>query len=183
MELLAQLSREDISQIIDEVPGEVVEVACLEENKGLWEMTFDGSSISFGGGAGIVLANGENEALSMSFKLDFLCSNNVVEYEAYLISLAIAREMRIKRLKLRGDSNLVVSQVKGDFSLKESSLAPYQAMAHRLKDHFAELTIELMQRLNNHHTDALATLRSKIMFEGESTKVTILKRSIPITLC
>ncbi|XP_030936205.1 uncharacterized protein LOC115961348 [Quercus lobata] len=49
------------------------------------------SSISTGGGAGIVLANGENEALSMSFKLDFLCSNNVAEYEAYLTGLVIAR--------------------------------------------------------------------------------------------
>ena len=80
-----------------------------------------------------------------------------------------------------GDSNPVVSQAWGDFSLKEPSLAPYQAMAQRLEDHSNKLTIEHMQRLDNHHADALATLGSKIMFEGESTKVTILKRSIPIT--
>ena len=98
---------------------EVVEVACLEENKCLWEMTFDGSSISISGGASIVLANGENEALSMSFKLDFLCSNNAAEYEAYLTGLAIAREMGIKRLKVREDLNLVVSETRGDFFLKE----------------------------------------------------------------
>ena len=72
------------------MPGEVAEVACLEENKFLWEMTFDGSSIFTDGGASIVLANRENEALSMSFKLDFLCSNNAAEYEAYLTGLAIA---------------------------------------------------------------------------------------------
>ena len=124
VELLAQFPEEDISQVTDEVPGEVTEVAFLEENKCLWEMTFDESSISIGGGAGIVLINGENEALSMSFKLDFLCSNNAMEYEAYLTGLAIAREMGIKRLKVRGDLNLVVSQARGDFSLKEPSLAP-----------------------------------------------------------
>ena len=55
--LLAQFPREDISQITDEMLGEVAEVACLEENKCLWEMTFDGSSISIGGGARIVLVN------------------------------------------------------------------------------------------------------------------------------
>ena len=82
-------------------------------------MTFDGSSISISGGASIVLANGENEALSMSFKLDFLCSNNAAEYEAYLTGLAIAREMGIKRLKVREDLNLVVSETRGDFFLKE----------------------------------------------------------------
>ncbi|XP_050251425.1 uncharacterized protein LOC126698319 [Quercus robur] len=181
-ELLAQFPGEDISQITDEVPGEIAEVACLKENKCLWEMTFDGSFISTGGGAGIVLANGENEALSMSFKLDFLCSNNAAKYEADLNGLAIAREMGIKRLKVRGDSNLVVSQARGDFSHKEPSLAPYLAMAQRLEDHFDELTLEHTQRSDNRHTDALATLRSKIMFKGESTKVTIHKRSILITL-
>ena len=71
-ELLAQFLGEDISPIMDEVPREVAEVACIEENKCLWEMTFDESSISIDEGAGIVLANGENEALSMSFKFDFL---------------------------------------------------------------------------------------------------------------
>ena len=91
-------------------------------------MIFDGSSISIGG-AGIVLANGENEVISMSFKLDFLCSNNAAEYEVYLTGLAIAREMGIKGLKVRGDSKLVVSQARGDFSLKEPSLALYRAMA------------------------------------------------------
>ena len=55
-------------------------------------------------------------------------------------------------------------------------------MAQRLEDHFDKLTIEHTQRLDNRHVDALATLGSKIMFEGESIKVTILKRSIPITL-
>ena len=39
-----------------------------------------------------------------------------------------------------------------------------------------------MQRSDNRHADTLAMLRSKIMFEGESTKVTMLKRRVPITL-
>ena len=78
-ELLAQFFEEDISKIMNEVLKEVTKVACLEVNRCLWEMTFDRSSISISGGAGIVLAKEENEALSMSFKLDFLCSYNVVE--------------------------------------------------------------------------------------------------------
>ena len=65
--------------------------------------------------------------------------------------------MGIQRLKVRGDSNLVVSQARGDFSLREPSLAPYQVMAQRLEDHFNELTIEHTQRLDNCHADALAS--------------------------
>ena len=89
-ELLAQFFGEDISKIMNEVLKEVAKVACLEVNRCLWEMTFDRSSISTSGGAGIMLAKEENEALSMSYKLDFLCSYNVGEYKAYLTGLRIA---------------------------------------------------------------------------------------------
>ena len=44
----------------------------------------------------------------LSFKLEFSCSNNTVEYEAYLTELATALEMGIKHLKVIGDSNLVL---------------------------------------------------------------------------
>ena len=62
----------------------------------------------------------------MSFKLGFSCSNNVAEYEAYLTRLTIALNIRVKHMRVLGDSNLVVSQVKGDFALKEQSLAAYR---------------------------------------------------------
>ena len=62
----------------------------------------------------------------MSFKLGFSCSNNVAEYEAYLTRLTIALSIRVKHMRVLGDSNLVVPQVKGDFALKEQSLAAYR---------------------------------------------------------
>ena len=88
--LLARFFGEDISKITNEMLKEVAKVVCLEMNRCLWEMTFDRSSISTSGGAGIILAKEENEALSMSYKLDFLCSYNLGEYEAYLTGLRIA---------------------------------------------------------------------------------------------
>ena len=65
----------------------------------------------------------------VSFKLEFSCSNNTAEYEAYLTGLAMTLEMGIKHLRVMGDSNLVACQTKGSFSLKEPSLIPYKAMA------------------------------------------------------
>jgi len=92
-------------------------------------MKFDGSSTTHSGGVGIVLYHKEDEAVALSFKLEFPCSNNTTECEAYLTGLAMALEMGVKHLKVTGDSNLVVSQTKGSFSLKEPSLAPYKTMA------------------------------------------------------
>ena len=78
----------------------------------------------------------------MSFKLDFPCTNNIVEYEAYLTGFAVACEIRIKHLRVIGDSNLVVCQAKGEFVLKELSLAPYRAMAQMLEDSFEDFDIQ-----------------------------------------
>ena len=72
----------------------------------------------------------------MSFKLGFSCSNNVAEYEAYLTRLTIALSIRVKHMRVLGDSNLVVSQVKGDFALREQSSAAYKTWAQRLEQEF-----------------------------------------------
>ena len=50
----------------------------------------------------------EDKAVALSFKLEFPYSNNMAEFEAYLIELATALEIGIKHLRVVGDSNLVV---------------------------------------------------------------------------
>uniref|UniRef100_A0A2N9IAW3 Reverse transcriptase domain-containing protein n=1 Tax=Fagus sylvatica TaxID=28930 RepID=A0A2N9IAW3_FAGSY len=97
--IMALVTFEDASSINDEVPREVGEVAFAEISDAIWTLRFDGSSTVFGGGAGVVLTKEGGDTLSMSFKLDFPCSNNAAEYEAYLTGLALARELRIKRLE------------------------------------------------------------------------------------
>ena len=62
---------------------------------------------------GIVIYHKEDEVVALSFKLEFPCSNNTVEYEAYLTELATALEMGVKHLKVKGDSNLMICQTKG----------------------------------------------------------------------
>ena len=60
------------------------------------------------GGTGIVLYHEKEEAVAFSFKLEFPCSNNTAEYEAYLVGLATALKIGIKHLKVIGDSNPMV---------------------------------------------------------------------------
>ena len=100
-----------------------------EEVRKQWIMKFDGSSIVQSGGVGVVLYHEKDEAVALSFKLEFPYSNNTAKYEVYLTRLATALEMGVKHLRVMGDSNLVVCQAKGSFSLKEPNLALYRAMA------------------------------------------------------
>ena len=45
----------------------------------------------------------------------YMDSNNAAEYEALLHGLRMAISMGIQRLEVRGDSNLTISQINGDF--------------------------------------------------------------------
>ena len=118
----------------------------------------------------------EDKAVALSFKLEFPCSNNMAEYEAYLTGLAMAFEMRIKHLRVMGDSNLVACQTKGSFSLKEPSLAPNRAMTQKMKEKFSTFEIEHTLRNENRFVNALAALGSQIIFEGDSTGIEVSKR-------
>ena len=90
----------------------------------------------------MVLYHSDEETVALSFKLEFPCSNNTTKYEAYLTRLVIALEMGIKHLRMIGDSNLVVCQAKGSFSLKEPSLVSYRTLAQRMKEKFCTFEIK-----------------------------------------
>ncbi len=141
-DLLAQFPGEDNSSILDEVPREVDELLLADLADSTWTLRFDGSSTAVTNGVGIFLFKDDGEVVTKSFKLYFLCSNNATEYEAYLIGLAIAYKMGIKHLRVIRDFNLVVCQAQGEFSLKESSLAPYRALAPKFEAKFSTFEIE-----------------------------------------
>ena len=125
-DLLATFTGEEEFPLDEEVPGEVAMAEAIREQ---WIMKFDRSLTAHLGGVGIVLYHKEDKVVVLSFKLEFPCSNNTTEYEAYLIGLATALEMGVKHLKVIGDLNLMVCQTKESFSLKEPSLAQYRTMA------------------------------------------------------
>ena len=68
--------------------------------------------------------------------------------------------MGIKHLRVMGDSNMMVCQTKGRFSLKETSLALYKAMAQKMKEKFPTFEIEHTPRNKNQFADVLAALGS-----------------------
>ena len=111
---------------------EEVAVAKLPRKK--WTMRFDGSTTTTSNGLGIVISCEDRDTMPLSFKLKFPCSNNVVEYEAYWTGLAIAPG--VKHMRVLGDSNLTVSQVKGDFVLRKQSLVAYKTWAQKVEQKF-----------------------------------------------
>ena len=128
--LLAQFLGKEECSLNEEIPGEVP-AAKLPRKK--WTMRFDGSTTTTSNGLGIVLSCEDGDTMPVSFKLGFSYSNNAAKYKVYLTRLVVALNMGVKHMRVLGDSNLVVSQVKGDFTLKEQSLATYRIWAQKVE--------------------------------------------------
>ena len=58
-----------------------------------WILKFDGSSTKSSAGAGIIIISPLGVKITLSFNLDFNCTNNQVEYEALVIGLEILQEL------------------------------------------------------------------------------------------
>lgn len=56
-------------------------------------LAFYRSSTHQGGGAGVVLYDPDGVSVSLSFKLEFPCSNNVTDYAALLLRLISALKL------------------------------------------------------------------------------------------
>jgi hypothetical protein len=71
-----------------------------------------GSKRVQGAGAGVVLISPQGDKLKYVLRMSFpQASNNEAEYEALLHGMKMAKAFRATRLKIFGDSNLVVQQV------------------------------------------------------------------------
>lgn len=56
--------------------------------------------------------------MSFVILLSFKASNNVFEYKYLLTRLQLARELRVRKLKIYNDSQLIVGQAFEDFKLE-----------------------------------------------------------------
>ena len=137
--LLAQFSGKEESSLSEEIPGEMAMTEIPGKKR---TMRFDGSTTTTSNGVGVVLSCENGDTIPLSFKLGFSCSNNAAKYEAYLTKLTIALSIGVKHMRVLGDSNLVVSQVKSDFALREQSLATYRTWAQRLEQEFQTFSIK-----------------------------------------
>ena len=69
-----------------------------------------------------MLISPHGDHILRSVRLTFLdrhpATNNIVEYEAYILGLETALELRIRQMKVFGDSNLVSRQIQGEWKTK-----------------------------------------------------------------
>ena len=68
-------------------------------------------NIANGVGIGVVLISPNNVPVKILFKIQPMCSNNEVEYEALIVGLEKLLNLGAKHILIRGDSELVINQL------------------------------------------------------------------------
>ncbi|XP_042481940.1 uncharacterized protein LOC122062393 [Macadamia integrifolia] len=102
------------------------------------------------------------EARELGLELDFPCTNNIAEYEAYALGLEITLTIGVKKIKVYGDSIIVICQTQGKWKTRDEKLKPYQEHLEEMIKHFEEISFIYFQRDNNRFADALSTLASMV---------------------
>jgi ribonuclease HI len=90
---------------------------------------------------GVLLLSPHGDQFKYIVYLDFKTTNNMAEYEALLFGLSTTLSLGVRQLLVKGDSWLIVKQVKGDCSCNDSQLAAYLLHAHKLGNDFEVLDL------------------------------------------
>jgi hypothetical protein len=84
----------------------------------------------------------------------------MAEYEALLCCLKIAIEIGVKRLDVRGDSQLVIDQVMKNASCHDDKMEAYCKAVRTLEDKFYGIELNHVPRRYNEEADELAKIAS-----------------------
>jgi ribonuclease HI len=127
-------------------------------------MYFDSSKRIQGTGAGVVLISPHGDKLKYVLRMSFpQASNNEAEYEALLHRMKMAKACGANRLKIFGDSNLVVQQVMNRYDTINDNMMAYKNLYHYLKGTFDRCKVSHVSRNSNEEADNLANIGSQCL--------------------
>ncbi|XP_060202331.1 uncharacterized protein LOC132630760 [Lycium barbarum] len=134
------------------------------EDKLGWKVYFNGAVNSKRSGIGAVLVLESGQYYPVATMLNFRCTNNMAEYEAFIIGLRLSLDMDVRKLQVIGDSNLLIHQVRGERATKNETIIPCIGLVQILADRFQEVKFKHIPRAQNEFTDVLATITSMIQY-------------------
>jgi ribonuclease HI len=122
-------------------------------------MYFDRSKRVQGARAGVVLISPQGDKLKYVLRMSFpQDSNNKAEYEALLHGMKMAKACGATRLKIFGDSNLVVQQVMNRRDAISDNMTAYRNLYYYLEGTFDGCEVSHVSRASNEEADNLANI-------------------------
>jgi ribonuclease HI len=123
-------------------------------------LEFDGGSRGNPGpaGVGVVVRSENGTALVTLGQFIGRATNNVAEYRALILAMEKAKELGAKNVIIRGDSELIVKQMRGEYRVRNADLKELHDQAQALLYEFDDSQIEHNLRHKNKLADKLANL-------------------------
>ncbi|MFB6093995.1 MAG: ribonuclease HI [Halanaeroarchaeum sp.] len=128
-----------------------------EERSGRVHAYFDGASRGNPGPAAVgwVLVDGDGIVDDGGERIG-RATNNQAEYEALIRVLEVAARHGYDEVEIRGDSQLIVKQVRGAWNTNDPDLREKRVRVHELLDDFEDWSIQHVPREVNDRADDLA---------------------------
>jgi len=126
----------------------------------VFSLEFDGGSRGNPGpaGIGVVVRAADRTPLVTLGRYVGRATNNVAEYKALITAMQEARKLGARRVHVRGDSELIIKQMRGEYRVKSEDLRPLFEEARELADGFEQARFEHNLRGRNALADKLANL-------------------------
>ena len=126
--------------------------------KDLYTLFFDGCSKGNPGksGAGAVLYKNDIETWSQSYFVGEKQTNNYAEYIGLIIGLEAAVEQNITHMTVKGDSLLVIKQMRGEYNVSSPNIIDLYKRAKELSSKIRTIEFIHVYRAYNKRADALS---------------------------
>ena len=122
-----------------------------------WHGWFDGSALPNPGRLGIgAVLNAPDGAVRHISRAAGIGDGNAAEYRALIALLELAVALRVTRLIVHGDSQVVIQDVSGQMPVRTPALAPSRVRVMRLMRQIASVELVWIPRARNTDADALA---------------------------
>jgi ribonuclease HI len=116
----------------------------------------DGLWGTFGAGAAAILVAPSKVRTFYAIKLDFSCTNNIAECEAFLLGLRKLKAMGIRRAILKTDSQVISGHVDKSCKARDPKLEKHLDAVRRLEASFDGFSVKIIPMGENEHADLLA---------------------------
>ncbi|HEY8668916.1 MAG TPA: ribonuclease HI family protein [Tepidisphaeraceae bacterium] len=123
-------------------------------------LEFDGGSRGNPGpaGIGLVVRAADKTPLVMLGRCIGRATSNVAEYRALITAMQEAKKLGARKILIRGDSELIIKQMRGEYRVKHPDMRKLFDEAQFLLHQFDEARIEHNLRHKNELADKLANL-------------------------
>jgi probable phosphoglycerate mutase len=121
---------------------------------------FDGGARSNPGpaGYGVFIVDDQGAVLAELYEPLGIATNNVAEYRGLIAALQWGADRELKQLIVKGDSQLIIEQMRGNYKVKHEGLKPLYLRARLLVMQIGDVRFEHVRREQNTEADRLSNL-------------------------